>query len=60
METTAQNTQIAEKIIRIFADEHCTVQQAQDILGFVSGRVRIYSEVKYSAENEILSKGLDR
>lgn len=60
METTAQNTRIADKLLGILSNEHCSVQQAQDILSFVSSRVKIYGEVKYSAGSELLANGFDR
>lgn len=59
MNATIQNMQLADRILNILAEEQCTVRQAQEVLGFVSGRVRDYSEVQYDAGSLLSAKVSD-
>lgn len=45
MEITEQNERIANTILKILADENCTVEQAQSILRFLQNRIPRISTV---------------
>ena len=50
MDATKQNYRIAEQIIETLVNENCTIDQATEILAFVSRQIRCTSHVQFSAE----------
>jgi len=46
MEATVKNEKIARSIINLLAENECTVNEAQDILRFVSMKISMLSTVQ--------------
>lgn len=46
MQVTEKNCRIADKIVKILADEKCTVEESQEILNSVSLEIRKSSTVQ--------------